>query len=155
VGLRTTFSGKPQVSRLIAINWFNSCMIVYFPVWHSHCTRDRFTMLVSRSDALAVQRQVAKPASGLFHRWSLLRNNNMATNNETMTAGSGKARCILCERKHGWILAHLPRVWKIHRANNVPEWRAWPNYAYSGSFSHSKKLSGLFEYVYPGCWDYV
>jgi len=68
-------------------------------------------------------------ASGLYHRWSLLCNNNMATNlqrftsnngrrggvfrmwllnasgycSETVTAASGKARnLILCEEKHEW-----------------------------------------------------
>jgi len=29
-------------------------MTVYLPVWHSHCTRSKFTALVLRSDELAV-----------------------------------------------------------------------------------------------------
>jgi len=29
-------------------------MRVYFPMWHSHCTRARFTVLVSCNDELAV-----------------------------------------------------------------------------------------------------
>jgi len=49
-------------------------MTVHLPVWHSHCTWVRFTVLVSCSDQLAIhscpliclQRQVAKLASGLF-----------------------------------------------------------------------------------------
>ena len=63
-------------------------MTVYQPVRNSRCTRTRFTVLVSCSAELAVyscpllcpQRQVAKLASGLFYCWSLLCNNNMATN---------------------------------------------------------------------------
>jgi len=58
-------------------------MTVHLPVWHSHCTWVRFTVLVSCSDQLAIhscpliclQRQVAKLASGLFWCWSLLRHN--------------------------------------------------------------------------------
>ena len=54
---------------------------VYLPVWH--CTRARFTVLVSYSDEIAVrscpllclQMQVAKLASRLLYCWSLLRNN--------------------------------------------------------------------------------
>jgi len=50
--------------------------------------KSQFTVVVSFSDELAVhsspllclQRWVAKVASGLFCCWSLLRNNNMATN---------------------------------------------------------------------------
>jgi len=63
-------------------------MTVYLPVWHSHCTRSRFTVVVSCSDKLAVhlcplfclQRRVAKLANRLFCCWSLLCNNSMATN---------------------------------------------------------------------------
>ena len=63
-------------------------MAVYLPVWNSHCTRVRLTVIVSCSDELAVhtcpflclQRRVAKVASGLFCCWSSLRNNNIATN---------------------------------------------------------------------------
>ena len=77
------------------------------------------------------KRQVAKLASVLFHRWSLLRNNDMATNLqrfissygtrrvghvtvehrhifgrkccETVTSDSGKLRSfVLCEKRHEW-----------------------------------------------------
>ena len=54
-------------------------MTVYLPVWHSHCTRPRFTVTMSCSDEIAVhscpllcaQREVVKHASGLFYFWSL------------------------------------------------------------------------------------
>jgi len=64
-------------------------MPIYFPVWHSHCTRASFTVLVSCRDELrtahscpliCLQRQVAKRGKELFHYWPLLRSNNMATN---------------------------------------------------------------------------
>jgi len=64
----------------------------------SHCTEARFTILVSCSDELAVhwcplvflQRLVGKPASGLYHRWSLLRNDDMATNLHRFTSNNGR-----------------------------------------------------------------
>jgi len=82
------FSRKPAVSNLLPINWFNSCNGSCFPVWHTHCTRARFTVRVSCSGELAVyscshiclQGQVLKLASGLFYCWSFPRNNTMATN---------------------------------------------------------------------------
>jgi len=63
-------------------------MIVYLPVRHSHGTRARFTVLESCSGKIAVhscpliclQGQVAKLAGRSFYCWSLLCNNNMATN---------------------------------------------------------------------------
>jgi len=63
-------------------------MAVYLPVWHSRCTKARFSVLVSCDDELVVhscpllclQGQVAKLASGLFYSWSLLRSNKTATN---------------------------------------------------------------------------
>ena len=84
-----------------------------------------------------LQRQVAKLVSGLYCRWSLLRNNNMATNlqrftsnygrkegvlphvavehrhlgghcSEAVTGDSGRARSfILCEEKHEWICSNF------------------------------------------------
>jgi len=38
---------KSQVSSLIPINWLHFCNNSYFPVWHSHCPRTRFTVLMS------------------------------------------------------------------------------------------------------------
>ena len=69
-------------------------MTLYLPIRDSHCTRARFIFLVSCSGELAVhsfallclQRQVSKLAIGLFYCWSLLRNNNMATNLLTFTS---------------------------------------------------------------------
>jgi len=57
-------------------------MTVCFPVWHSHCTKASFTVLVSRRDELltvhscpliCLQRQVAKLGKELFYYWTLLR----------------------------------------------------------------------------------
>ena len=67
----------------------------YLPVWHSHCTRAIFVVLVWCSDKLAVysmstllqftpfssaDSNATKIASALFYCCSSLRNNNMATN---------------------------------------------------------------------------
>jgi len=61
-------------------------MPVYIPAWHSHCTRARFTVLVSCSDELrtvhscpliCLLRQVAKLGKELFHYWPLLRSNTV------------------------------------------------------------------------------
>ena len=65
----------------------------------------RLTVLVSCSDELAVhicsficlQRQVVKLASGLFYRWSLLQNNNMATNLHRFTSSYGSSRFATCD----------------------------------------------------------
>jgi len=75
---------------------------VCFPVWHSHCTRSRFTVMVSCNDGLAVhlclllclQRHVAKLASRLFCCWSLLCNNSMATNLQRFTSRYGSRRFV-------------------------------------------------------------
>jgi len=85
--LKPKISRRPEVRSLIP-NELILALTVYLPIWHSRCTRTRFTILVSCSDELAIhshpllclQKQVAKLASGLFCRWSLLRSNNMATN---------------------------------------------------------------------------
>jgi len=63
---------------------------VYLPVWHWHCTRARFTVLVlyeivRSRPILCVQSQVAKLASELFYCWSSLRSNNTAINLQTFT----------------------------------------------------------------------
>jgi len=82
-------SRKPEVNTLIPISIESIlAMTVYFPVWHSHCTRASLTVLESRHDELltvhscpliCLQRQVAKHGKELFYYWTLLRNNNMAT----------------------------------------------------------------------------
>ena len=68
-----------------------------------HCTRGRFAVLVSWSVELAVyscsllrlQMQVAKLVSGLFERYSLLRNNNMAAN--LLRSSYGRRRFAACD----------------------------------------------------------
>ena len=74
-------------------DWFDSCSDSFWLVWNSHCTRLRFTVMVSYSDTLAVhscpflclQRRVAKVACVLFYCWSLVRNNTVATNLQRFT----------------------------------------------------------------------
>jgi len=96
------FLEKPEVGILIPINWFDPCNVCFLPVWNSHCTRVRFTDIVSCSDEHAVhsctllclQRLVAKVANGLFYRWSLLRSNNMATNFQKFTLYHGSSRFV-------------------------------------------------------------
>ena len=76
--------------------------LFFLPVWNSHCTRVRFTVIVSCSDELAVhscpllclQRRVAKVASWLFFCWSLLRNNTMATDLQRFTLYYGNRRFV-------------------------------------------------------------
>jgi len=80
-------------------------MTVYLAVWHSHCIRARFTLLVSCSGELAVhsclllclQGQVAKLASGLFYCCSSLCNNNMATNLLMFTSSYDIRRFGACD----------------------------------------------------------
>jgi len=75
-------------------------MTVVLLVWNSHCTRVRFTVILSCSDEFAVhscpllclKRCVVKVASGLFYFWSLLRNDNMATNLQRFTLYYGSRR---------------------------------------------------------------
>ena len=93
IGLRTKYTTKPEVNSLIPILIeLILAMTVYLPVWHSHCTRASFTVLVSRRDELltvhacpliCLQRQVAKLGKELFYYWTLLRNNNMGKNNSS------------------------------------------------------------------------
>jgi len=69
----------------------------------THCTRGRFAVLVSWSGELAVyscallrmQMQVAKLLRGLFDRYSLLRNNNMAANLQRFSYG--RRRFAACD----------------------------------------------------------
>ena len=70
--------------------------------YETHCTRVRFTVILWCSDELAIhicpllclQRRVAKVASGFFYCWSLLRNNNMATNLQRFTLHYGSRRFV-------------------------------------------------------------
>ena len=72
------FLEKLEVGILIPIIDLILAMTVFLLVWNSHCTRDRFTVVVLCSDELAVhscpflclQRWVAKVASGLLYCWS-------------------------------------------------------------------------------------
>ena len=126
-------------------------MTVSLPVWNSHCTRVRFTVTVSCSNELAVhsctlicqQRLAAKVASGLFYCWSLLRNNNMATNLQKFSLYYGSRRFVawdcwmypsgqviqrdsdmliavshvhlyFVKKSMSESIAMLPQVWKIH-----------------------------------------
>jgi len=74
----------------------------FLPVWNSHYTRVRFTVMVSCSDELAVhsclflclQSRFAKVASGSFCCWSLLRNNTVATNSQRFTLYHGSRRFV-------------------------------------------------------------
>jgi len=96
------FPETPKSAALFQINDLILALTVYLPVSHSHCTSARFIVIVSCSDELAVhsclllclQRRVAKDASGLFYCWSLLRNNNMATNLQRFTLYSGGRRFV-------------------------------------------------------------
>ena len=82
-----------------------AAVTVYFTVWHWHCTRASFTVLVSCNGEIAVRsypllwlpRQVAKLASGLFYGWSLLRNNNTAINLQTFTSSYCGRRFSACD----------------------------------------------------------
>ena len=80
-------------------------LTVYFPISSSHCTRIRFIVLVSCSGELAVhsfpllflQRQAGKLAIGCFYCWSLLCNNNMATNLLMFTSSYDIRRFAACD----------------------------------------------------------
>ena len=126
-------------------------MTDFLLLWNSHCTRVRFTVIVCGSDELAIhsypllclQRRVAKVTSGFFYCWSLLRNNNMATNLQRFTLHYGSRRFVAwdCWTYTSWqvmqrgsdmlmVVSHvrlyfvkrsmsdsiamLPQVWTIH-----------------------------------------
>ena len=88
---------------------------LYLPVWHSHCTKSSFTVLVWCIDELPVHScpllrlqtyNVAKHAGAWFCCFSLLRNTNMATNLQRLTSGYDK-----CVFPHVTVdLAHLCQV---------------------------------------------
>jgi len=86
-------------------------MTVYLPVLPSHCTRARFTVAMSCSDDLAVhsrpflcmQRQVVTLTTRLFYCWSLLRNNNTATNFKgSFEVMEGVLPHVTVESRHIW-----------------------------------------------------
>jgi len=113
LGLRITYFWKNLKSasyfRLIDLIL---AMTAFLLVWNSHCTRVRFTAVVSGSDELEVhscplvclQRWVAKAASGLFYSWSLLRNNTMATNLQRFALYYGGRRFVAwdCWTQPSW-----------------------------------------------------
>ena len=126
LGLRTKyFSKNLMTASSIPLNWFDSCNDSFLPVWNSHCTRVRFTVIVSCSDELAVnsclflclQRRFAKVASGLFCCWSLLRNNTVATNLQRFT--------LYCITETG-VLFHITRLLNAHilAGNAARQWHA-------------------------------
>jgi len=106
------FLEEPEVGILIPIKLFDSCNDSFLRVWNTHCTRVRFTVVVSCSDELAVhscpllclQRRIAKVVSGLFYCWYLLRNNNMATNLQRFTLYYGSRRFVArdCWTQTSW-----------------------------------------------------
>jgi len=75
-------------------------MPLYLPVWNSHCTTARFTVLVSCSSELAVHSCprlcVTKLRSEFFWCWSLLRNNKMATNLPRFASSYDSRRFTVC-----------------------------------------------------------
>ena len=79
---------KSEVRSLIPNDWFNSCIGSLFACMTLTLYKSKihysglmqWCVCSSIMSILLLQRQVAKLASVLFHRWSLLRNNHMATN---------------------------------------------------------------------------
>jgi len=73
---------------------------LYFSVWHSHCTTDKFTVLVSSSGELAVHSCsllcVAKLGSEFFLVLGLLRNNIIAANLQRFASSYDRRRFTAC-----------------------------------------------------------
>jgi len=96
---------KSEVRSLIPNDWFNSCIGSSFVCMTltPHKSQVHYSGLMqlcvcsSIMSILFLQRQVAKLASVLFHRWSLLRNNNMATNLQRFTSNNGRRRFTACD----------------------------------------------------------
>jgi len=109
LGYESNMSRKPEVNSLIPILIeliLAHALKVYFPVWHSHCTWAKFTVLVlCRDELLTVhscpltcqQRQFVKLGNGLFYFWPLQRNNNMATNIQRFTSSCGNRCFAACD----------------------------------------------------------
>jgi len=103
LGLRTKYFSKNWRRHLkLRLIDLILALTAFLPVWNSHCTRVRFTVIVSCSDELAfhsclffcLQRRVAKVARGLFCFWTLLRNNTLATNPQRFTLNYGSRRFV-------------------------------------------------------------
>ena len=106
-----TFLGKPEVG-IIPINWFDSCNDSFFAGMkltlhksqlHSYSVM-QWWACSSFMPLLCLQRWVAKVASGLFYCWSLLRNNNIATNLQRFTLYYGGRRFVAwdCWTQTSW-----------------------------------------------------
>ena len=127
---------------------------------------------------------VVKVASGLFHCWSLLSNNNMATNLQKFTLYCGSRRFVswdcwtytswqvmqrdsdmliavshahlyFAKRSMSESIAMLPQVWKIHYKCECDQYAWVSNYICAGFFSFNTKLRGLLECIYEGLREYV
>jgi len=96
---------KSEVRSLIRNDWFNSCIGSLFACMALTLYKSQvhysglmqWCVCSSIMSILILQRQVAKLASVLFHRWSLLRNNHMATNLQRFTSNNGRRRFAACD----------------------------------------------------------
>ena len=95
------------VANFRLIHWIVA-MTVYLPVWHWHCTKSRFTVLVSCNDEIAVhscpllceQRVILGNVGTDCSIWFLLRNNNTAIINlQTFTSSYGSRRFSACDQQ--------------------------------------------------------
>jgi len=103
------FLEKPEVGILIPNNWFDSCNDSFFACMkltlhksQVHSCSDE--LAVHSCPLLCLQRWVAKVASGFFCCWSLLRNNNTATNLQRFTLYYGGRRFVAwdCWTQTSW-----------------------------------------------------
>jgi len=102
LGPRSKISWKREISNLILISWVNSCndslfadMILTLHKSQIHCFDNmQLWACSSINPLLCLQRQVSKLASELFYYWSLLRDNNMATNLRRRISSRG-CRCFV------------------------------------------------------------
>ena len=104
-----TMSRKSELNSLIPILVeLILATAVHFPVWHSHCTGAKFTVLVSCRDELLTVHSCpllwlqsaeagCETGEGIFYYWPLLRNNNMATNLQTFTSSCGNRYFAACD----------------------------------------------------------
>ena len=141
------FLEKPEVSILIPINWFDSCndsflagmkLTLHKTQVHSYSVM-HWCLAVHSSPLLCLQRRAAKVASGLFCYWSLVRNNNMATNLQRFTLYYGSRRFVAgdCWTHTSWKVLllsfervllstasprrHRGRCWAAIRLSHRPE----------------------------------